>query len=49
MPALEPGDVITVNVPDTKAAGTYLINGMTTPLSPAEGQQLTCYRQSSQH
>lgn len=49
MPALEPGDIITVNVSDTKAAGTYLINQMTTPLSPAEGQQLTCFRQSSQH
>lgn len=48
MPALEPGDIVTVNVPDVKASGTYLINEMTTPLSPAEPQTLICYRQSTQ-
>lgn len=48
MPALEPGDIVTVNVPDVKAGGTYLVNEMTTPLSPAEAQTLTCYRQSTQ-
>ena len=47
MPALEPGDVIKVNVADVKASGTYLINQVTTPLSPAEAQQLVCYRQSA--
>lgn len=47
MPALEPGDVITVNVPDVKASGTYLINQISTSLSPAEPQQLTCFRQST--
>lgn len=47
-PALEPGDIVTVNVPDVKASGTYLINEMTTPLSPAEAQTLICYRQSTQ-
>ena len=47
MPALEPGDVIKVNVADVKASGTYLINQVTTPLSPAEAQQLVCYRQST--
>lgn len=47
MPALEPGDIVTVNVSDVKASGTYLINDMTTPLSPAEAQTLTCYRQST--
>lgn len=48
MPALEPGDIVTVSVSDVKASGTYLINDMTTPLSPAEGQTLTCFRQSTQ-
>lgn len=48
MPALEPGDVVTVNVQDVLASGTYVINAMTTPLSPAEAQELTCFRQSTQ-
>lgn len=47
MPALEPGDIVEVNVPGSKANGTYMVNQMTTPLSPAEAQQLTCFRQSS--
>lgn len=46
MPALEPGDVVEVDVPETAAKGTYYINSMTTSLSPAEPQQLVCYRQS---
>ena len=48
MPALEPGDIITVNISSTRASGRYLISQMTTPLSAAEGQQLTCFRQSDQ-
>lgn len=46
MPALEPGDVIDVEVPETATSGTYYINSMTTSLSPAEPQQLVCFRQS---
>jgi hypothetical protein len=46
MPALEPGDVIAVTVPETGTTGTYYINSMTTSLSPAEPQQLVCFRQS---
>jgi hypothetical protein len=46
MPALEPGDVIALDIPDVKASGTYYINSMTTSLSPAEPQQLVCFRQS---
>src|SRR4051812_34916396 len=46
MPALEPGDVISVTVPETGTQGTYYINSMTTSLSPAEPQQLVCFRQS---
>lgn len=47
MPALEPGDIVTVDVEATEASGTYMINSMTTPLSPAAPQQLTCFRQSN--
>jgi hypothetical protein len=46
MPALEPGDVIQVTTPEVGATGTYYINSMTTSLSPAEPQQLVCFRQS---
>lgn len=46
MPALEPGDVVKLNVPEVGASGTFYINSMTTPLSPAEPQQLVCFRQS---
>lgn len=45
-PALEPGDVIAVTVPETGTVGTFYINSMTTSLSPAEPQQLVCFRQS---
>lgn len=47
MPGLEPGDPVEVNVPDADVAGTYVINSMTTSLSPAEGQQLVCFRQTT--
>lgn len=47
MPALEPGDVVKVNVSDVKVSGTFLINRVTTSLSPSEPQQLVCYRQST--
>jgi len=46
-PALEPGDVVTVNVSDAQISGTFLINDIQTPLSAAQGQTLTVYRQSS--
>ncbi|MCW2904201.1 MAG: RoPhREQ1 [Streptosporangiaceae bacterium] len=46
-PALEPGDVVTVNVADAQVSGTFLINDIQTPLSAAMGQTLTVYRQSS--
>jgi hypothetical protein len=47
MPALEPGDIIKIHVSDVKANGTYMINSMTTSLSPADPQQLVCFRQST--
>lgn len=47
MPALEPGDIIRVNCSNVKANGTYMINSMTTPLSPADPQILTCFRQTT--
>jgi hypothetical protein len=47
MPALEPGDIVKINCSNVNANGTYMINAMTTPLSPAEAQQLTCFRQST--
>lgn len=46
-PALEPGDVVTVEVGDAQISGTFLINDIQTPLSAAQGQTLTVYRQSS--
>lgn len=47
MPALEPGDIVSVSIEATDASGTYMINAMTTPLSPGEAQQFTCFRQSN--
>jgi hypothetical protein len=47
MPALEPGDIVKIHVSDVKANGTYMINSMTTSLSPADPQQLVCFRQST--
>jgi len=48
VPFLEPGDIITINIGDVKADGKYLINAITTPLSPAQAQQITAFRQSNQ-
>lgn len=47
MPALEPGDIVRVNCSNVNANGTYMINSMTTPLSPADPQQLVCFKQST--
>ena len=47
MPALEPGDIIRVHVSDVNANGNYMINSMQTSLSPADPQQLVCFRQST--
>jgi hypothetical protein len=47
MPALEPGDIIKINCSNVKVNGTYMINSMTTPMSPADPQVLTCFRQTS--
>lgn len=47
MPALEPGDIIRIVCSDVKVSGTYMINSMLTPLSPAHPQTLTCFRQST--
>jgi hypothetical protein len=46
-PALEPGDVVKIKISNVKVDGTYMINSMTTPMSPAEAQQLVCFRQST--
>lgn len=48
MPALEPGDPVRVLSSDVKANGVYVINSLTTPLSQAEAQEITCFRQSQQ-
>ena len=47
MAALEPGDIIKIKCSNVKANGTYMINSMTTSLSPADPQQLVCFRQST--
>lgn len=47
IPFLECGDCVTVSFGDVKADGRYVINQMTTPLSPGGAQTLTCFRQSS--
>lgn len=46
-PALEPGDVVKIKISNVKVDGTYMVNSMTTPMSPAEAQQLVCFRQST--
>jgi len=46
-PALEPGDIVKIKIGNIKVDGTYMINSMTTPISPAEAQQLVCFRQST--
>ena len=48
MPAIEPGDIVRVVSTDVRANGVYLVNQVTTPLSPASPQELVCYRQSQQ-
>jgi hypothetical protein len=45
MPALEPWDIVSVNIAEAKASGNYLLNTITTPLSGAEAQESTVYRQ----
>lgn len=45
--ALEPGDVLKIKISNIKVDGTYYINSMTTPMSPAEAQQLVLFRQST--
>lgn len=47
MPALEPGDIIKINCSNVRANGTYMINSMTTPMSPADPMILTCFRQTT--
>lgn len=47
MPALEPGDVITVTIGAVKASGDYLVQQVTTPISAAEAQTFVLYRQTA--
>lgn len=47
MPALEPGDVITVTIAGVKASGDYLVQEVTTPISAAEAQTFVLYRQTA--
>jgi hypothetical protein len=47
MPALEPGDVITVTIAGVKASGDYLVQEVTTPISAAEAQSFVLYRQTA--
>lgn len=46
-PALEPGDIVKINCGDVLVDGNYMINSMVTSLSPADPQQLVCFRQST--
>jgi hypothetical protein len=46
-PALEPGDIVKINCGDVNVDGNYMINSMSTSLSPADPQQLVCFRQST--
>lgn len=47
MPALEPGDIVKIAISDVKSNGTYLINQITMPMSPAGAMTLVCYRQTT--
>jgi hypothetical protein len=47
MPALEPGDIPRIKIGDVRADGTYLINSVVTPLSPAGSQEIVAYRQAA--
>lgn len=46
-PALEPGDIVKVNISDVNVNGNYMINSMTTSLSAADPAQYVCFRQST--
>jgi hypothetical protein len=46
-PAIEPGDVVTVTIGELKLTGTFMVNDMNTPLSAAEAQTFTVYRQTT--
>lgn len=45
MPAIEPGDVVTVTRGRSKVEGRFLVDQLTTPLSPADTQHFTARRQ----
>jgi hypothetical protein len=46
-PALEPGDIVKVNISDVNVDGNYMINSMTLSLSAADPAQYVCFRQST--
>lgn len=46
-PALEPGDLVIVDVLDAKVSGVYLINGLSWSPSQADPMQLICFKQIS--
>jgi hypothetical protein len=45
MPAIEPGDVVTVTRGRSKVEGRFLVDQLTTPLSPMDTQHFTARRQ----
>lgn len=45
MPAIEPGDVVTVTRSRSKVEGRFLVDQLTTPLDPAETMHFTARRQ----
>lgn len=45
MPAIEPGDVVTVTRGRSKVEGRFLVDQLTTPLSPLDTQHFTARRQ----
>jgi hypothetical protein len=47
MPAIEPGDVVTLTIGTVKVTGTFMVNDIETPLSAAEAQTMTVYRQTT--
>jgi hypothetical protein len=46
-PALEPGDLVRLDLEDTDMSGVFLINGLTWSPSQAEPMQLICARQTA--
>jgi uncharacterized membrane protein YgcG len=46
-PALEPGDLVLLDLEDTDMSGVFLVNGMTWSPSQAEPMQLICARQTA--